>query len=111
MADSLRWRRMETHVGTSVGGVNGMSDSIDYAGRLSEDRRRDRQPDRSRRLEIHGQINLSRLLDRKVRRLRTAQDLVDEVAGPAKIVDDVWRIGQQRRRGRRNTAAALTGIR
>jgi hypothetical protein len=62
---------------------------------LDEQRRRQGEPDRLRRPEVHAQLEVDRLLDGNVARPRAAKDAVDEVAGAQVELVDVGAVGHQ----------------
>ena len=55
--------------------------SLDHLVRAQQQRLRDREPERLRRLQIDHQLELRRLLHRQVRRPRAFEDLVDVDGG------------------------------
>ena len=57
--------------------------------RAREQRRRDREPERLRCLEVDHQLELGRLLDGKITGLGACEDLVDEDGGALPDRDDV----------------------
>src|SRR5438067_6389231 len=69
--------------------------SLDHLVGAQQKRFGDRQPERLGGGQIEGEIELSRLLDRKVAWLRSAQNLVDIVGGAPVQVRLVWSIGHQ----------------
>ena len=68
--------------------------SITSSARARSDRRHF-EAERLGGRQIDDQIELGRLLDRDVSRLRPAQNLVDEVGGAPELVREVWSIGHQ----------------
>src|SRR4030095_716482 len=85
------WRlpRGAAHRGRCVG------PSFDHLVRPLEQRRRDRQAERLRGLEVDYQLELRRLLNRQIRRLRAFEDLVHVCRGPSEQIAEVWRIGHE----------------
>src|SRR5690242_19679069 len=69
--------------------------SFDHLVGAQQERFGDRQPERLGGGQIEGEIELSRLLDRKIAWLRSAKNLVDIVGGAPVQVRLVWSIGRQ----------------
>ena len=57
--------------------------------------RRNREAECLRRVQIYDEIELCRLLDRNVGRLRPAQNLIDVISGAPKKIRVVWSKGNQ----------------
>ena len=57
---------------------------------------RDCQPERFGGGQIDDEIELGRLIDRDIARLRPAQNFVSIVGGTLKLVREVWSIGDRR---------------
>src|SRR2546425_9093704 len=71
----------------------GPAPSLDDAISSLQERRRDRQPEGLRRLQVDGQLELARLLDGQVTRLRPLEDLVDTHGGPPPEICRVRPVG------------------
>src|SRR5438128_3159583 len=108
----MRWNRRGQNpsavispTGWSAGGTRTviyrlLSRSLfDHVIRAQEQRLRDREAERSRRLQIDHQLERRRLLDGEVRRLCALEDLIDEGRGLAELFTDACSV--------RNEAAGL----
>src|ERR1022692_2129106 len=69
--------------------------SLNHLVRAHNHRLRDRQAQRLRCLEIDDQLELRRLLDRKVPRPGALQNLVDITSGAVKCIGDVWAVAHK----------------
>jgi hypothetical protein len=67
----------ERRTQAAAAGASSSGRSLDDVVRLRQQRRRDREAERFRGLEVDHQLELCRLLDGKVSRLGTFQDFVD----------------------------------
>ena len=72
-----------------------LAHSFDHLVGAGEQRRRDFKPKRPGGGQVDDEIELSRLLDREIARLRPAKNLVDIVANAPKKLWEVWSIGHQ----------------
>src|SRR5215831_15008896 len=70
--------------------------SLNHLIGAQQERLRDSQPKRLGGGQIDDEIELGRLLNGNVARLRPAQNLVDEFAGAPKQRGQVWAVGHQR---------------
>ena len=62
---------------------------------LQQQRPRDRHAERLRRLQVDAQLELGRLLDGKLRRLRAREDANDIAAGAAEEIQYVDAVGDE----------------
>src|SRR5262249_55138173 len=69
--------------------------SFDHLVGAGEQCRRHRKAECLRRDQIDDEIELGRLLDRKVGGLRSAKDLVDQLSGAAELVREIWSVGHE----------------
>src|SRR5215475_676223 len=69
--------------------------SLDDFIRPLQQRRRDREPQRLRGLEVDQQLELRWLLDREVGGLGTLEDLVHVGCGAAEVIGEGWSVGHQ----------------
>src|SRR5262249_18785586 len=72
-----------------------LAHSFDHLGSAEQKRFRDGEAERLGGVQIDDEVELSRLLDRKISRLRSAQNLIDVVGSEPEKVRDVWSIGYQ----------------
>ena len=69
---------------------------FDHFVGAQQERFRDCQPERFGGGQIDDEIELGRLIDRDIARLRPAQNFVSIVGGTLKLVREVWSIGHRR---------------